>query len=274
MSQGSTYCFLQEVAGDLYRRRMQESVADVVHHILSFGCGVNTVALMIHLVDNDLPFEEAVFADTGGELPETYDYLPIASDYLKSHGKKLTVVRSKNGTLLETCRRRRVVPSQIWRWSTRDYKVTPIHAYYRALGGHINQYVGIAYDEITRMKRSSEPFITTLFPLVDAKLTRADCVRLIEAEGLPVPPKSGCFFCPFNNLERWKALSVVHPELYRKALALEEASKHFPTQSLVDYGIRKRLNVSGLRELRQVLKTEVRAGNGDDAGPCSGYCMT
>lgn len=249
-------------------------MSENVHHVLSFGCGVNTVALMIHLVDNELPFDEAVFADTGGELPETYAYLPIASEYLKTHGKKLIIVRSKNGALFDTCSRRRVVPSQVWRWSTRDYKITPIHAYYRSIGGHINQYVGIAYDEITRMKGSNEPFITTLFPLVDAKLTRADCVRIIESEGLPVPPKSGCYFCPFNNLERWRELSHAHPELYRKAMRLEEGSKHFPDQSLVDHGIRRSLNVSGLRELRQVLRTEVRDKLATEAGPCSGYCMT
>jgi hypothetical protein len=243
-------------------------------HILSFGCGVNTVALMIHLINEEMPFDDAVFADTGGELPETYDYLKIATAYLHRHGKNLTVVRSKNGTLYETCSRRKVVPSQIWRWSTRDYKITPIHSYYRALGCHIYEYMGIAYDEITRMKRSSEPYITTLFPLVDEKLTRADCIKIIESEGLPVPPKSGCYFCPFNNLERWRQLATVHPELYRKAMQLEERSKHFPKQSLLDHGIRKRLTINGLRALkREFGKTKDSPGVQAD-GPCSGYCMT
>jgi hypothetical protein len=243
-------------------------------HILSFGCGVNTVALMIHLVNERMPFDEAVFADTGGELPETYAYLKIAESYLNRHSKKLVVVRSKSGTLYDTCTRRKVVPSQIWRWSTRDYKITPIHAYYRSLDRHINEYMGIAYDEITRMKRSPEPYITTLFPLIDAKMTRADCVRLIEKEGLPVPPKSGCYFCPFNNLERWRALSRVHPDLYRKAMLLEEHSKHFPKQSLVDHWIRDRTGAEGLRDLkREFAKVEVAKGNPAD-GPCSGYCMT
>ena len=243
-------------------------------HVLSFGCGVNTVALMVHLVNERMPFDEAVFADTGGELPETYEYLKIASDYMRLHGKKLTVVRSKNGTLHETCARRKVVPSQVWRWSTRDYKITPIHAYYRSLGVHVNEYMGIAYDEITRMKRSAEPYITTLFPLIDAKMTRADCVNLIEKEGLPVPPKSGCYFCPFNNLERWRALARVHPELYRKAMLLEERSKHFPRQSLVDSGIRERLDIQGLRELKKQFPKEVPAFATAADGPCSGYCMT
>lgn len=229
---------------------------------------------MIHLVNEGMPFDEALFADTGGELPETYDYMKIARRYLSSHGKRLKVVRSGNGALMETCRRRRVIPSQIWRWSTRDYKITPIHAYYRSLGVHVNEYMGIAYDEITRLKRSSEEYITTLFPLVDAKFTRSDCVRIIEEEGLPVPPKSGCYFCPFNNEERWADLRARHPRLYGRAVALEEQSKYFPRQTLVDPHIKKRLAVAGLRELAANLNEGSSAPESKQDAPCSGYCLT
>ena len=29
-----------------------------------------------------MPLDEAVFADTGGEVPETYEYLKVAREYL------------------------------------------------------------------------------------------------------------------------------------------------------------------------------------------------
>lgn len=208
------------------------------HYILSFGAGVNTAALMVLLHRKKLPFDEAVFADTGGELPETYQFLEVARKYLERRGKRLVVVRSKAGTLYETCKRRQVTPSQIWRWSTRDYKVTPIHAYYREIGGHIHEYLGIAYDEIHRMKASRESYITSHFPLVDYRLTRADCVSLIRSARLAVPVKSGCFFCPFNNVARWQEINALHPDLYRKAMKLEESSKHFPTQRLTPLTLR------------------------------------
>ena len=54
-------------------------------YVLSFGGGVNTTALMIYLIKNNLSINEAVFADVGGELPETYSYLKIAKKYLKHH---------------------------------------------------------------------------------------------------------------------------------------------------------------------------------------------
>jgi hypothetical protein len=235
-------------------------------HVLSFGCGVNTVALMVRLIARRMPFDEAVFADTGGELPETYSYLNTARDYLEDHGIPLVTVKSRAGTLYATCQRREVIPSGIWRWSTRDYKVTPIHRYYRSLNTHIFEYLGIAFDEITRMKRSRETYITSLFPLIDERLGRADCVKIIESAGLPVPVKSGCYFCPFNTLERWSELYRHHPELYQKALNLEEGSKHFPKQTLTP------------RTLR-VLRREIRSGKislteGRSDGPCGAYCMS
>src|SRR2546428_1421345 len=167
-------------------------------YILSYGGGVNTTALMLLLVRRKMPLDEAVFADTGAELPETYRNIRLARRYLAKRDIPLKVVKSNNGTLFDTCKKRRVIPSQLWRWSTRDYKITPIRAYYRSLNSHIYEYLGIAYDEVERMKASSDPNVTSYFPLIDEKMTREDCIRMIRSEGLRVPVKSGCYFCPFN----------------------------------------------------------------------------
>ena len=52
---------------------------------------------MVVLLQEGLPFDEAVFADTGGEVPETYQYLETARKFLADHEVPLTVV-SKRGT--------------------------------------------------------------------------------------------------------------------------------------------------------------------------------
>lgn len=233
-------------------------------YVLSYGCGVNTAALMILLLKEGMPFDEAVFADTGGELPETYEYLAVSRAYLERHGKPLTIVRSRAGTLYDTCVRRTVIPSQIWRWSTRDYKIRPIHRYYRSLGVPIHEYLGIAYDEVERMKKSTEPYITSHFPLVDRRITREGCMSIIKRAGLPVPVKSGCFFCPFNNIARWKEIHDSHPELYAKAVSLEEGSKHYPNQLLHPVTLRK-LALNGFQPVNKATLGE---------GPCGAYCMT
>jgi 3'-phosphoadenosine 5'-phosphosulfate sulfotransferase (PAPS reductase)/FAD synthetase len=213
-------------------------------HILSFGAGLNSTALLLFLINNNYPLDEVIFADTGGELPETYAHLGTVNNYLIKHDIPLRIVRSKSGTLYNKCMQRKVIPSQVWRWSTRDYKITPIYSYYRSLNVHVNQYLGIAYEERDRMRESCAEYVTNIFPLIDNKLDRQDCIDLIYLTDYEFPTlhRSGCFFCPFNSLSRWKELYEKHKELYQKALELEENSKHFPKQRLM------KLTLRGLQE--------------------------
>jgi 3'-phosphoadenosine 5'-phosphosulfate sulfotransferase (PAPS reductase)/FAD synthetase len=233
-------------------------------YILSYGAGVNSTALMIHLLRKKRRLHGVVFSDAGGEMPETYRYLPIADEYLRKHDVPVNTVRSANTPLFDTCARRQVIPSQIWRWCTRDYKVNPIYRYYRSLGCHVYQYLGIAYDELERMKDSRADYVTNLYPLVDERITREDCEEMIAEEGLPLPVKSGCFFCPFNTMERWHELYESHRELYRRATLLEESSKHFPKQRLAAPTLR---GLAKSFRRRQVPQIEVYS-------PCGSECMT
>jgi len=249
---------------------VQDKILDIPEHqtkyILSYGAGVNSTALMVILVKKKYPLDEVVFADTGAERPETYRYLRFTRSFLRKHGFRLRVLRSKNGTLLDTCRKRKVIPSMIWRWSTRDYKITPIYAYYRSLQCHINQYVGIASDEIDRMKDSSVDYVTNIYPLVDLEMSRADCIRFIREARLPVPTKSGCFFCPFNTIERWYDMYTNQRPLYIRAMRLEEQSKHFPKQRLTP------LTLRGLAlEFRH---RRIPNGTILREAPCGSDCMT
>ena len=61
------------------------------------------------------------------------------------------------------------------------------------------------------------------YPLIeDWHWTRDDCIRAIQEAGLPLPGKSSCFFCPSMKREEIEALKRQHPDLYRRALAIEE----------------------------------------------------
>lgn len=233
---------------------------------MSFGAGLNSTALLVFLINNDYPLDEVVFADTGGEVPETYDHLKIVDSYLSEHGIPFTIVKSKNGTLYETCMRRRVTPSQVWRWSTRDYKITPIHAHYRSLKAHINQYLGISFEERNRMKEARVPYVKNVFPLVEHKIGRYDCIDIISQDnfGFPMPVRSGCFFCPFNSLSRWKEIFDKHPHLYQKAMLLEENSKHFPKQRLMKLT---------LRTLQEKLEKEELIPKIIVKRPCASECI-
>jgi hypothetical protein len=235
-------------------------------YILSSGAGVNSTALLLFLVENKFPIDFVVFADTGDEMPETYAYIKKIKRYLKTKRIQFKEVRVRNNeSLSERCLRRRVIPSQMWRWCTRDLKVIPIYAFYRSLKSHIYQYVGIDYDEVRRMKDSKADYVTNVYPLVDYKIGREECIRLIKKAGLPVPVKSGCYFCPFNTIERWAELYERHPDLYGKAMKIEETGKHMPKQKLFPMT---------LRILRHNLRKGVPLPMIQVESPCGNECMT
>ena len=48
--------------------------------------------------------------------------------------------------------------------------------------------------------------------------------RRLRRAGLPVPPKSACFFCPASKKPEILELRVRHPDLLDRALAIERAA--------------------------------------------------
>lgn len=82
--------------------------------------------------------------------------------------------------------------------------------------------IGISLDEIERAKRGTdEKWEERQYPLLDLGLNRLDCANIIKDAGLPIPPKSSCFFCPFHSILAWSELRRDKPELFEKAVALE-----------------------------------------------------
>jgi len=217
-------------------------------YVLSYGGGIDSTALMIWLIKNKKPLDYVVFADTGNEIPDTYEYLKTTESYLNKTDVQLKIVYPfKKRSLFTRCFQRKIIPSQLWRWCTRDVKVKPIHKFYKLLNDSITQYMGIDYDEFYRMKPSGESWIKNEYPLVDNKLGREDCINIIKNEGLPVPKKSGCFFCPFNNKARWNEIKTNYPALYQLSVDLEQNNKYYPKQKLIQ------------------IQSDLQ---------CDGYCMT
>ena len=107
-------------------------------YIVSYGGGINSTALIIFLVKNKFPLDHVVFADTGDEMPDTYEYLEVMRKYLSRRNIPFEIVMNRRKeSLSDKCLRRKVIPSQVWRWCTRDFKVLPIHKFYRKLESHV-----------------------------------------------------------------------------------------------------------------------------------------
>lgn len=60
------------------------------------------------------------------------------------------------------------------------------------------------------------------YPFVEAGISREQNICIIRSAGFEVPPKSGCYFCPFQKASEFKRLYKNEPELYRKVRDLED----------------------------------------------------
>jgi hypothetical protein len=126
------------------------------------------------------------------------------------------------------------------RFCTRLYKTAPIG---RWTEEHwITQtLVAIDASEAHRMPNMMRP-------LVERGIDRDGCKAIIKNAGLHVPPKSGCYICPMKSRWRWRVLWKRHPDLFQKAMLLEENAKnHGATAGALD--------PSGKITLRQRLYT-------------------
>ena len=59
------------------------------------------------------------------------------------------------------------------------------------------------------------------YPLQEWGWTREDCEARILAEGLPLPVKSACFFCPASKKAEVDWLAATHPDLAQISMEME-----------------------------------------------------
>lgn len=54
--------------------------------LVAYGLGVDSTAMLVELARRDIRPDLILFADTGGEKPETYEYLHVIRPFLASVG--------------------------------------------------------------------------------------------------------------------------------------------------------------------------------------------
>lgn len=212
--------------------------------VLSLGAGVQSTTMALMASRGDLPMPDcAIFADTGWEPKAVYTHLDwltkqlqfpvhrvergnIRDDLLRcAEGHWADVpafVKNPDGTI-----------GLINRQCTKQYKLRPIRQKVRELLGIerkrspdrsvVDQWIGISLDEAIRMKPSLEAWQTNVFPLIDRRMSRRDCLRWLADRQYPVPPKSACIGCPYHSNDQWRALP---PAEFAEAVEIDRAIRH------------------------------------------------
>lgn len=200
---------------------------------LRHGGGVNSMGVLVGMKQRGLRPHVIVFSDTGGEKPETYAYQrEIVPPWLAANGFPPMVSVQNDGmyqTLENNCISKNMLPSLAYGFKTCSdkYKRRPSDKYLnvwmaeRPEFTRITKILGYDAGEPHRVKDYADAKYDFWYPLVEWGWDRAECERQILAEGLPLPPKSSCYFCPASKKSEVVWLKNNHPDLFDRAVAME-----------------------------------------------------
>lgn len=215
--------------------------------VVAFGAGVDSTAMLLEMVAQGRRVNLVLFADTGSEKPETYEYRDLIFRWLRRRGIRCETVRYEPQrfkhwppyrTLDENCFTNGTLPSiSFGRHScSQKWKIEPqdrfVEAWEPAInwwarGGKVTKCIG--YDAGARdSKRYAhaeghlDPCYDYEYPLREWGWDRAACEARILAEGLPLPVKSACFMCGASK--PWEIRSLPIFQL-RRIVLMEERAK-------------------------------------------------
>lgn len=195
--------------------------------VFPFGGGVNSVALYLFLVDAGLePLKDffPIFQDHGCDSPETYSYL---KKFQKTF-PLITMVPIVDGhdNMYDYYMAKQSFPSIQWRDCTHKFKINENKRFVR---DYLTRNIEpsqtimtlIGYDAGEKKRFEGKAKGDNVYPLVELGWDRKRCIEEIEHRGFEAPPKSSCWFCPFQSKTEWDALKHTHPDLYLKAAIME-----------------------------------------------------
>jgi hypothetical protein len=202
--------------------------------------------MLVLSAQGKIDFPIHLFCNVGddSENPDTLAYIDkVSKPYAQEHGIELIelykITRSKEPlTLLESLAKPNTrsigIPVRMAdtgspgnRKCTFDFKLKVMDTWLRTRGVTKDRpaitAVGISTDEIQRANRGKgTPLQNRVHPLLDLGLSRNDCRRLITEAGLPMPPKSSCYFCPFKRPQEFAEMRRDDPELFERAAQVED----------------------------------------------------
>jgi hypothetical protein len=261
--------------------------------VLSLGAGVQSSTLALMMAKGEFPpCDHAIFADTQCEPQAVYDYLAyltpllpfpvhivsagnLGEDFLKALDDPNGRAGQPPFMALDAATGE---PGRLWRKCTTEYKIDPIKrriAKLRAKRQPVEQIIGISLDEAHRMKPARVKYIRNVYPLVEMRMNRHDCLQWLKRSGYRTPPKSACWFCPYMSNARLRSMRDTTPEEWGKLVAFDNDMRKRQRETVNGAKITGTLYVH--RDCKPIseidLSTDRDRGQGDLFGnECEGMC--
>ena len=235
------------------------------YQVLSFGAGQQSVALAVLMVQGVIPKADAlVFANVGenSEHPDTLRYLrEVFIPYANVNGLNFVEtqrqIRNKPSDLHDYTLSpdNRAIPVPLYneqgspgnRTCTLEWKVKVVDRWIKAQGvTQCEIIIGFSAEEGSRVAKKPLGWHDRhgnykfgfekrfSFPLHDLGINRNKAQNIIAEAGLPIPPSSACWHCPFLSRAKWVEMRNNDPELFARAVGFERAVNTKRTATILD----------------------------------------
>lgn len=211
--------------------------------------GKDSSALLLLMIEKDMPIEAVIRADTGMDFPEMEDHIGKLDDLLyRERGIHVTTLRRPQGfeylmfdepkqktSCLERRARLGIPPyGNGWpgvkvRWCTGTLKTHLMNKEVNRLKKEKNAVhcIGVAADEAHRCKDDPHK----RYPLVEWGITEAQALQICYDRGFDfgglyeIYRRASCWCCPLQRIGELKKLRQHHPELWARLLDMDNRAR-------------------------------------------------
>lgn len=169
-----------------------------------------------------------LYTETGSHHP---DSIRFKNDCEKWYGQKIEILQSKYKNHFEVIEKHRYVNGPYGARCTRDLKINVRKNWEKT--NTVDLYIwGFEYSEKEKERAgkiaSNNPGIRHEFPLIDAKLTKQNCIDIMQNCNIKIPEmyqlgfhNNNCVGCVKGGAAYWNMIRKEFPEVFSKMAVIE-----------------------------------------------------
>ena len=206
-------------------------------HIVQLSGGKDSTAMLLMMLERNMPVDEIIFCDTGMEFPELYQHLGAVEAYIGRKITRLTAPHSFEYYMADIPKIRYREgnrdtgygwPRMFNRWCTKHFKIEPVKKYLQDVPEH-TLYIGIAADE---PKRHQNIPANVQHPLYDWGITEKQALEYCYSKGFDFGGlyqkfnRLGCWCCPLQRISDLRKVRRYYPELWAEILRMDKKAPY------------------------------------------------
>ena len=222
-------------------------------HIVSFSGGKDSTAMLLMMLEKNMPVDEIIYFDLGKEFPEMITHIEKVENYINRKITKLLIPKNFTYWFYKHKKTKGKYKNQngyFWmsfqnRWCTR-LKIETIKKYLKSKYLNYVEYIGYSFDEKSRAIKLSTNNNNKKYPLIEWKITEKQALEYCYKKGFfwnglyKKFNRVSCYLCPLANISKLRILYFDFPNLWEDMRQLDKLSKNKfrPDYSLTELEIK------------------------------------